>query len=105
MAEGKVDLSQVKKIYSGTSVRTSEDLEGLIIEYSQYYWGPKIAERATEICRQMFAEGRVEQQRITHGRCPDLNRMYRILGGRSYWVTNKKKIVWRKEEPTLEKVT
>jgi hypothetical protein len=110
MATGKVDPSQVKKIISRTSIRTPEHIESVILDYQTFDWGhsapenfgggitvcslgyapggKEIAERAAIIFRQMFAEGKVEQPRITEGRCPDVTRTG------SHWITSKKQIKW-----------
>jgi hypothetical protein len=110
MAMGKVDPRQVKKIISRTSIRTPKSMEEVISTYQLFDWGhdkpesfaggitvrtlshakggKEIAEKAGKIFRQMFAEGKVEQPRLTEGRCPDLE----ATG--SHWITNKKQIKW-----------
>lgn len=113
VATGKVDPSQVKKIISRTSIRKPEHMEEVIADYQLWDWGVKdepehfvggitvhslfpdqgpesvsIQERAAAFFRQMFAEGKVEQPRLTEGRCPDLQ----AIG--THWITNKKQIKW-----------
>lgn len=119
MASGKVDPSQVKLIISRTSIRNPEAMEIVIADYKLWDWGhtddtkhfdggisvrsfgyakggKEIAEKAEAIFRQMFAEGKVEQPRITEGRCPDLQ----AIG--THWITNKKQIKWIECEASPE---
>ena len=102
MAEGKVDPKDVKLLITSTSARTPEAFEEMLQEdYRAYRWPKEIRNKAARIARKFYREGRLEQPRITQGRCPDFD------GGfhrQPLWVTNRKKIVWRKESPSPEKL-
>ncbi|MCX6703746.1 MAG: hypothetical protein NTV02_03610 [Candidatus Zambryskibacteria bacterium] len=93
IAEGKVEYDDVKLIITRTSARTPEQFEKMIQEYRKYYWfNPATRNKAARLARKLYREGKLEQPRITHGRCPK--------GRYPIWVTNRKKIEWKEEHPT-----
>jgi len=66
IAEGKVSINDVEKIIGGTNAQTPEDIDYLIESYKMIYWR---SSKAEEICRKLFAEGKIEQPR-TEGNPP-----------------------------------
>lgn len=98
VAAGKVEYGDVKVIITGTSARTPELFEEMIQNYRRHYWkDPTTRNKAARLARKFYKEGKLEQPRITHGRCPNMD------GGKGHhplWVTNRKNIEWKKQRPT-----
>lgn len=88
ICEGKVKLTDVKKIVTGTAARTPGDWKKLLEDHQSSYWQkyPKVALRVVERLRQTK---RIEQPRNKFGRdyaLPDISN--------GYWVDTKEQIAW-----------
>ena len=102
IAEGKVKYDDVKIIIARTSARTPESFEKMVHEYWKYYYfASETRYKAARIARRLYREGKVEQPRITHGRCPDFDGGLHSADAQPLWVTNRKVIKWKKEPPSL----
>lgn len=73
IADGRVRLSQVAKIITGTMCETEEHWNDLIVRYRQTYWydNPTVCESALYWLK---SEGQIEQPRLTGGRTPNISR-------------------------------
>ncbi len=92
IASGKVSIDDVEKIIAGTCVSTPEHWEEVIKSYMESYWSfggqESTPEACEQICRQLLAEGKIEQPRLADPpRCPS-------LAGRSAWVSSEAEIMW-----------
>jgi hypothetical protein len=83
---GKQKLEEVIKIISRTRVRSAEEWDNLIRDYKKAAWG-KSPDLAEKIVRQLIAEGKIEQPRLTSERCPMVDQVH--------WVTSEDLIQWK----------
>jgi hypothetical protein len=60
---GKIDLSAVDKIITGTKIEKPEHMEEVVEHYSSVYWNrdPK----AISILNELWRSGRIEQPRVS----------------------------------------
>ena len=84
IAEGKVNLSDVEVIMSGTKYESDEQFESVIHRYRQVYW-PRNPDQCEAIARQLKAENKIEQPRLD-GRVAYV--------GQTHWVNDKENIEW-----------
>lgn len=87
LALGKVNLADVVKIIAGTMARTLDDWERVINSYRASTWRG-CEETAERIFRQLLAEGKVRQPRMTCGLVP-------IASHEKHWVKSEEEIEWR----------
>lgn len=85
---GKVSITDVEKIVSGTKVVVPAQWDYLAKEYKKYYWQDDPV-RGEQILRQLLAEGKIYQPRVHDGRCPVID------SGR--WVGSELEINYRNE--------
>ena len=60
ICEGRVNLTDVEKIYAGTAFLSSKDA---VEHYTQSYWR-NYPNEAKEICQKLWAEGKIIQTRL-----------------------------------------
>jgi hypothetical protein len=96
---GRVELRDVEKIISRTAFNNEKELEYVLIEYSGDnrwlsfgYWkdrpGRRVSEalhkkrirRAKRIARELYAQGRIEQPRLTRRQLPNICTTHHWIG-------------------------
>ncbi len=60
---GQIDEADIHGIVAATAVETPEDINKLMANYRQLYWGDN-PDMGEELARQMLADGRVYQPRL-----------------------------------------
>lgn len=73
IAEGKVKISQVAKIITGTLAATPEDWDGVIAIYRKTYWS-KLPTECESAMYWLKSEGLIEQPRLAGGNAPNIAR-------------------------------
>ncbi|TSC62421.1 MAG: hypothetical protein G01um101448_1225 [Parcubacteria group bacterium Gr01-1014_48] len=101
MVVGEVDPAHVDKIIGRTKCPVDE-IDDLVRHYREFEWSYRLEDdyqKPTEqikglldeveaLFRKFFAEGRLEQPRLTKGTYPDIDKMG------TYWVHDENKIEW-----------
>lgn len=91
ICEGRVKLSQVAKIISGTRCVDDESWKGLIKLYRKQYWQGH-PDKAEGIFRHLLAEGKIEQPRLKNDNRFPLTRWGKKEG--VIWVGSEAEINW-----------
>jgi len=72
MAQGKVNPDLVINIIAGTKIDNPATMEHVIQSYRNNYWSD-CADKAEELFRQFWAEGRIIQPRVNGEEPPNLS--------------------------------
>ena len=91
ICRGLVSVSDVEKIIAGTINRNKADWEFTIKEYKRLHWYA-FPEQAQVIVRELLAEGKIEQPRLTND-----SRYPLIEDGK--WVKSEMDIKWSPSHP------
>lgn len=89
IAEGKVSMRDVEVIIADTNAPTSVEMEACITFYRDVCWPD--ADKCEEIFRQLLAQGKIEQPRVTGKGGP---RMATTTEDVVYWVNSRSEIDW-----------
>ena len=72
IAAGLVGVDAVERIVASTAATTPEDYDLVIAGYRETYWRDN-PDRCEVIARQLIAEGKVEQPRLSGGHANDVS--------------------------------
>ena len=83
MAKGQAP-AVVEKIITGCRATDAKAWDYIIAQYKELYW--KGLDNAETICRQLIADGKIVQPRLTRNKAPYV--------GQIHWVESEDQIVW-----------
>lgn len=87
IVQGTIDPADVTKIVSGTMAETPQDWDRVIRKYRDGLWY-EFRDEATLVIRQLIADGKIEQPRLTENKRP-------LVTDENYWVESEDEIIWR----------
>ena len=89
IANGSVNLADVEKIVAGTNAPTPEAWEQIVKQYRETYWRDD-TDNCERIFRQLLAEGKIHQPRVSGGQPP----LLAGDNGLTKWVNSESEIRW-----------